>query len=163
MLKDAGGFAAVKDKINEDIQLARHLKGRGYSQVFLDAKNQLLGNMYDSIPHAKMGVMRVIYEYFDNKVYPFLFMGFVMLSFLLLPPLVAIFALAAGAHWAWLCVLSVALVFSAWSITMVNRSLPWYTAFLYPIQFGWTLILSYQSIVLSKKGKGYLWKGRIVR
>ena len=163
VLKEAGGLAAVKDKINEDIQLARHLKNCGFKQVFLDAKKQILGNMYDSIPHAKMGVMRVIYEYFDNLVYPFLFMGFVILFFLLLPPLVAIFALAAAAPWAWLCVLSVVLVLGAWSTTMIDRNIPWYTAFLYPIQFGWTLILSIRSIVLSKKGKGYLWKGRIVR
>jgi len=163
VLENTNGFEPVKDKINEDIQMARYLKKKGYSQVFLDAKEYLSGNMYDSMSHAKMGIMRVVYEYFDNQIYPFLFMGFVMISFLLLPiPFFAVAALT-GHALTKLLGLGVFLVLAAWGITMTDRKLPWYTAFLYPIHFGWVLLLSIHSIILSKKGMGYIWKGRTVR
>jgi len=163
VLKEVGGFNPVKDKINEDIQMARFLKGRGYCQVFLDAKNHLFGNMYDSMNHAKMGIMRVVYEYFDNQVYPFLFMGFVMISFLILPVPLAAAALLTGSPLSGILSLGVLLLLTSWGITMADRKLPWYTAFLYPVHFSWVLILSIRSIVLSKKGRGYVWKGRTVR
>ena len=163
VMESTGGFEPVKDKINEDIQMARHLKGRGFSQVFLDAKDHISGNMYDSMDHARMGVMRVVYEYFDNHVYPFLFMGLVMIATLLLPiPLFPVL-MSAVPGTAWLFGLNIVLVLSAWLVTMRNRRLPWYTALFYPIHFSWTIWLSIRSIVLSRRGKGYKWKGRIVR
>ncbi len=163
VLKEIGGFNTVKDKINEDIQIARHLKRAGYCQVFLDAKDYLSGNMYDSMSHAKMGIMRVVYEYFDNQVYPFLFMGFVMVSFLILPIPLTLIAVLTGSSLSVPLGLGVLLVLASWGITMKNRKLPWYTAFLYPVHFSWVLILSIHSIILSKKGLGYIWKGRTVR
>ncbi len=163
VLKEIGGFIPVKDKINEDIQMARYLKGRGYSQVFIDAKNYLSGNMYDSMSHAKMGIMRVVYEYFDNQVYPFLFMGFVMVSFLILPVPLTLIAVLTGSSLSVPLGLGVVLLLTSWGITMTDRKLPWYTAFLYPVHFSWVLILSIHSIILSKKGLGYIWKGRTVR
>ena len=163
VLENSGGFEPVKNKINEDIQMARYLKREGCSQVFLDAKDYLSGNMYDSMDHAKMGIMRVVYEYFDNQVYPFLFMGFVMISFLILPIPLALAALLTGSAPAGALGLGVLLLLVSWGITMVDRKLPWYTAFLYPVHFTWVLFLSIQSIILSKKGRGYTWKGRIVR
>ncbi|MCK5735654.1 MAG: glycosyltransferase, partial [Spirochaetaceae bacterium] len=163
VLEETGGFEPVKDKINEDIQMARYLKNAGYSQVFLDVKDYLSGNMYDSMNHAKMGIMRVVYEYFDHQVYPFLFMGFVMLMFLLLPIPAALIALLTGNHLTGRIGLGVLLVLMAWGATMADRKLPWYTAFLYPVHFTWVLLLSIHSIILSKKGQGYIWKGRTVR
>lgn len=162
VMDSVNGFEPVKDKINEDIQMARYLKGEGYSQVFLDVKEHLSGNMYDSMDHARMGVMRVVYEYFDNLVYPFLFMGAVMISCLVAPIPLALLALVFGHPAALPLCLSIGLVLGAWMTTMVNRRLPWYTAFFYPIHFTWTIWLSIRSIILSKKGRGYSWKGRIV-
>ncbi len=163
VLKETDGFEPVRDKINEDIQMARYLKDEGFSQVFLDAKDHLSGNMYDSMSHARMGIMRVVYEYFDNQIYPFLFMGFVMISFLLLPIPLTVIMLITGHPLSGLLGLGVLLVLTAWGVTMRNRKLPWYTGFLYPIHFSWVLILSIHSIILSKKGRGYVWKGRTVR
>ena len=163
VMQQTGGFEPVKDKINEDIQMARHLKGQGFSQVFLDAKEHISGNMYDSMDHARMGVMRVVYEYFDNLVYPFLFMGLVMIACLLAPiPLFPIL-LCTAPETALLFGLNILLVLAAWLITMRDRKLPWYTALFYPIHFSWTIWLSIRSIVLSRRGRGYRWKGRIVR
>ena len=163
VLRSVGGFEPVKDKINEDIQMARKLKGEGFRQVFLDAKDHISGNMYDSMAHAKMGIMRVVYEYFDNLVYPFFFMGLVMVALLLAPIPLAIAGFAAGAEWAPVMAVGVALVFTAWLVTMIDRRMPWFIAFLYPVHFTWTLLLSIRSIILSRKGKGYQWKGRTVR
>jgi hypothetical protein len=119
--------------------------------------------MYDSMNHARMGVMRVVYEYFDNLVYPFFFMGTVMLAFLVAPIFLAPAALLNGHAAALPLCLNIGLVFSAWLCTMIDRKLPWYTAFFYPIHFSWTIELSIRSIILSKRGRGYTWKGRIVR
>jgi chlorobactene glucosyltransferase len=163
VLEQIGGFEPVRDKINEDIQLARYLKGKGFRQVFLDAKKHLSGNMYDSMEHARMGIMRVVYEYFDNQIYPFIFMGLVMITFLLLPIPLAITAAIMGSPLLVPLCLGIALVLAAWGITMVDRKLPWYIGFLYPVHFTWVIILSAHSIFLSRKGFGYMWKGRTVR
>ncbi len=162
VMKEVDGFRPVKNKINEDIQMARYLKGKGYSQVFIDAKKYISGNMYDSMDHARMGVMRVLYEYFDNLVYPFIFMGAVMLLFLLMPLVLAPLALYTGHPSALPLFLNIGLVLLAWLLTMLDRKLPWYTAFFYPVHFAWILRLSVRSIVLSKRGLGYIWKGRTV-
>lgn len=162
VLREIDGFKPVRNKINEDIQMARYLKRAGYNQVFLDAKEHISGNMYDSMDHARMGIMRVVYEYFDNLVYPFIFMGIVMVAFLILPLPLVIAAAVFGLAWAMPLALSIALVLSAWILTLIDRGMPWYVALLYPVNFGWTIILSIQSIILSKKGKGYQWKGRTV-
>ncbi len=163
VLEEVNGFEPVKDKINEDIQMARYLKGKGYSQVFLDAKKHISGNMYDSMEHARMGVMRVVYEYFDNKIYPFILMGTIMITCLLAPiPLFPI-ALAYCHPSALPLGLSILLVLTAWLTTMCDRKIPWYAALLYPVHFTWVIWLSIHSIILSTKGRGYQWKGRIVR
>ncbi len=162
VLDETGGFQPVRNKINEDIQMARYLKGKGFSQVFLDAKKHISGNMYDSMQHARMGIMRVLYEYFDNKIYPFIFMSFVMIVLLLLPIPLAITGAFTGNPLSRLLGIGILLVLAAWGITMMDRRLPWYTTFLYPVHFIWAIILSVHSIFLSKKGRGYLWKGRTV-
>ena len=163
VLRELGGFEPVKDKINEDIQMARYLKGKGYSQVFLDAKKRISGNMYDSLDHAKMGIMRVVYEYFDNQIYPFIFMGLVMVFLLLLPPLAAVYGILTQAAWTAVIGMGIGLTLLGWLCTMVNRRQPWYLAFFYPAHFFWALCLSVKSIYLSKRGWGYQWKGRTVR
>lgn len=162
VLEKFGGFEPVKDKINEDIQMARYLKSQGCSQVFLDAKKHLSGNMYDSMEHAKMGIMRVVYEYFDNQIYPFVFMGLVMAAFLIIPIPLALAAVLSGSPLAFPLCLGVSLVIAAWSITMADRNLPWYVGLFYPFHFTWVIILSVHSIVLTRKGRGYTWKGRTI-
>jgi hypothetical protein len=163
VLRKIGGVSPVKDKINEDIQLARFLKSRGYSQVFLDARKHLEGNMYDSMKHARMGIMRVVYEYFDNKVYPFVVIGLVIVTLLLMPIPFCVLSILFGVGPALLLGIGISLVLAAWAITMTSRSIPWYVAFLYPVHFSWVIILSIHSIYLAKKGRGYQWKDRIVR
>jgi hypothetical protein len=106
--------------------------------------------------------MRVADEYFDNKVYPFDFLGLVIILFLILPLPLRLYLIISGGSWP-LSSLSVLLVFSAWAVTMIDRKLPWYVAFLYPVHFIWIIFLSFRSIFLFKKGSGYLWKGRIVK
>jgi hypothetical protein len=113
--------------------------------------------------HARMGIMRVVYEYFDNKIYPFIFMGLVMITFLLLPIPLAMTAAIHGSPLVFPLCLGIALVLAAWGITMIDRKLPWYIGFLYPVHFTWVIILSGHSIFRSRNGFGYTWKGRTVR
>lgn len=163
VLRDAGGFEAVKSTIAEDSQMGRRLKGLGYQQVFLDGKKHIHGNLFDSMDHAKMGIMRIVFDFFDHKVYPFVFLGLSILAFLLLPIPLAGLAFWGGIPWAAPLAASVLLTLTAWAATMAERRIPWYAAFLYPVHFGWVIILCIRSIVISKRGGGFDWKGRIVR
>lgn len=163
VLRDAGGFEAVKGTIAEDSQMGRHLKGLGYHQVFLDGKRHIHGNLFDSMEHAKMGIMRIVFDFFDYKVYPFVFLGLSILAFLLLPIPLAGVALLSGFSWTGPLTVSVLITLTAWAATMAERRIPWYAAFLYPIHFGWVIILCLRSVVISKRGGGFDWKGRIVR
>jgi hypothetical protein len=85
-----------------------------------------------------------------------------MAAFLIVPLPMVILAAVFGLAWATPLALSIVLVLAAWMLTLIDRKMPWYVALLYPVNFGWTIILSIQSIILSKKGKGYQWKGRTV-
>ncbi|MGD9792544.1 MAG: glycosyltransferase family 2 protein [Acidimicrobiia bacterium] len=52
MLADAGGFAAVRSHLTDDIALVRHLAGRGWRTAMLDGSDVLTVTMHTSAPDA---------------------------------------------------------------------------------------------------------------
>lgn len=157
-----GGFGVVYDKILEDIQMARAMKNAGYRHVFLDARKVLEGYMYDSWEHTVSGLKRVIYEYFDKKVYPLAILTVFFLGFMILPPYLIPVSLFAG--WAsapWIIAGNAGLLLG-WMITLYDRRIPWYVPFFYPVQFAFILFLAWKSLIDDVTGHGTNWKDRKV-
>lgn len=156
----AGGYQAIKEKINEDINMARVMKAKNYSHIFLDATAYLEGDMYDSFKKGIDGITRTLYEYFDWKIYPIFILTFYLFFCIVLPPFLAIgLIFYSGLLWAHFMLASF-LFYLAWSIICYNRKLKWFTPIFMPIQFFIIIICGWRSIAL--KRRGYLWKGRYV-
>ena len=157
-----GGFEVVKDKIIEDIQMARAVKAAGYKHVFLDARKVLSGNMYDSWRHTVVGLKRSIYEYFDKKLYPLVIMTFFIAGFLVVPGFLVPLSLALGwAETPWILAGNAG-IFLGWAITVYDRRLPWYVPLFYPVQFLFILVLAWKGVYDDVSGQGFDWKDRKV-
>ena len=159
----SGGFARVRDKILEDIQMGRTMKSDGYRHVFLDARNVLSGNMYDSWDHTVQGLKRSIYEYFDKKAYPLVILSFFIIAVLILPPFILLFSCLFGSFLPVPLLLGNLGIQLAWCINLYDRKVPWYVPFFFPFQFAFVIILAWISLVDDVSGRGYLWKDRTVR
>ena len=157
-----GGFEVVKDKILEDIQMARAVKAAGYKHVFLDARKVLAGNMYDSWEHTVAGLKRSIYEYFDKKFYPLVILSVFITAFLVLPaPLIPVALICGWEHTPWLLAGNAGILIG-WGVTIFDRRLPWYVPLFYPVQFLFILVLAWKSVYDDVTGQGYDWKDRKV-
>ncbi len=157
-----GGFEVVKDKILEDIQMARAVKSAGYKHVFLDARKVLAGNMYESWKHTVAGLKRSIYEYFDKKVYPLAIMSVFITGFLIVPAFLIPLSLIFGwTETPWILAGNGGILLG-WAITLYDRRLPWYVPLFYPVQFFYVLILAWKSCYDDKTGHGFDWKDRKV-
>jgi len=56
----------------------------------------------------------------------------------------------------------VALFFSMWCLITVFHKMPWYNAFLYPLQFTNLLFMATFYTVKFRIGPGVTWKGRVI-
>lgn len=159
--KKIGGYESVREKINDDINIAREIKRVGLRHIFIDGKNYLEGNMYDHFSACVKGISRTLYEYFDWKLYPIIILSVYILGFIVATPFVGIGLLLKGSFWGWIF-LSAALSFLlSWWLTLFDRRMAWFSAFLYPFQMLLIIFCAWKSVFL--KNSGYEWKGRKVK
>jgi chlorobactene glucosyltransferase len=158
-----GGYSSVRNKITEDVYIAREAKREGFKVAFIDAKDQSQVRMYPSFSEAINGISKNIYDFFEKKLYSLLIL-MVFLSIILLFPVAYLIFQA----WTWgphlvLSTLCVGLFFLTWAIVMVDRKAKAWICFLYPLLFIILLFIALKSLVASIWGGGYIWKGRLVR
>ena len=163
VLEAIGGYESVRQSINEDVQISRAVKARGFRHAFLDVKDHLRGNMYNGMGHMLEGLERVLFEYFDRKVYPLAVMSVFLLAVFVAPAPVLAAALAAG--WAGIgwAALGYGLIFAAWALALWDRRMPWWSPPVFPFTFGVIIWLAWRAIVNNLSGKAYQWKGRSIR
>ena len=160
--ESVGGYGAVRDRINEDVCMARMMKERGFRHAFLDAKDVLSGQLYGSFGAAVRGLRRIQLEYFDGSALTLALIVVLLGGLVLFPPIIAILDFSAGRKipaglWA-----GMAVFLAAWSTVLWNRRQKWYVPFLYPIQFSVMAWVCLTSIVDGVSGRGYLWKDRVI-
>ncbi|MDM4720005.1 glycosyltransferase family A protein [Micromonospora sp. WMMA1363] len=93
---EAGGHAAVADRVLEDVELARAVKRAGGRIALADGSRLAACQMYDDWPQLRDGYTKSLWATFGHPTVA----GAVVALLLLLytaPPLVAVLALAAGA------------------------------------------------------------------
>ncbi len=158
-----GGYREVRREVGEDIHIARYAKARGLRVAFLDAATVVSCRMYEGFRNAVKGIAKNIFDFFDKKVYPIVILSVFVGAFMLAPPVVLAVGAAVGAAWASWLALGVGLFFVTWAAVVYERRMPWYTPFFYPVLFVLILVIAWQSAADSLSGKGYEWKGRIVK
>jgi chlorobactene glucosyltransferase len=162
VFEQVGGFNAVKKKTSEDIYLARHVKARGYTTMFLDLSDQVKCRMYCGYRKAVEGIGKNIFDFFGKNSLLLAAVFFAIFFFLLLPfPLFFLEAVVRGGHAINLFIVN-CLYTLTWTILFLDRKITWYYALLWPLMFVNLLYMAGWSWFKTVSGQGFLWKDRIV-
>jgi chlorobactene glucosyltransferase len=158
-----GGYGAVRDRVSEDVRIARLVKRSGGRVLFTDLKAQVSCSMYDDYRSAVDGISKNVFDYVDKNVgllaaatvaVP-LFAFVPLVGSIWLPP-----ALAGAQVW---FRIDVFLSFGAWAIVAWERRLPWYLPLISPLVLTSALSAGWRAFRLFGEGKAVLWKGRMVK
>ena len=160
--REAGGHAAVKGFISEDIFMARHMKRSGFRCLFLDAKTYVSCFMYEDAREAIDGVAKNIFDFFEKKLYPILILN-VYVFLLLLSPIFLLLFLGHIHNVLLLAGLSHTLLSISWMLLLYPRKMPWYLPLIFPVLLVCILFAAWVSVARSTSGAGHRGKGRIVR
>jgi hypothetical protein len=132
LLASLGGYSLLKDKVSEDVHMARLIKRQGGRTLFADLKAHVSCRMYKDYLSAIVGLSKNVYDYF-GKNQAVLIAATVGITIALLLPIPASLWLPAGFEATRLIFrLSCLLMFSAWLLLTFDRRLPWYLPFFYP-------------------------------
>ena len=158
-----GGYASVRHKISEDVYMGRELKKRGHRLVFLDVQNHVSCRMYKSFYEAVQGIAKNIYDFFEKHVISIVALTVFISGGLVLPVVLLPLGIITHGQHVHLAATTVGLFLAAWTLFLYNRGMPWYAPLLYPFLFILLIYIAWKSVIDDTLGKGYLWKGRIVK
>ena len=158
----AGGHAAVRDRVLEDVELARAVKRSGGRVVLADASRLARCRMYTSWAQVRDGYGKSLWASFASPVAA----GFVLALLLLLyaaPPVLAVAALVAGAPTTALAALAAYLVGVAGRVVAARATGGrwWPDALAHPLSvalLGWLTARSYHL----HRRRRLSWRGRPV-
>lgn len=168
-MRSIGGYDRLKRITTEDVYLARIMKREGFKTMFLDFKNCASCRMYPNYKKAAMGISKNIFDFLGKHSMILIPIAVVLLPVLCFPfPLLIreIYrVLACGVEtgpWLYALVINNVLVLASWLVICISRRVSVFIAFMYPLLFLNLSVLVVMSWSRSKRGKGYMWKGRIV-
>ncbi|HOV94877.1 MAG TPA: glycosyltransferase family 2 protein [Spirochaetales bacterium] len=161
--REIGGYTLVKQQVTEDVRIARELKKQGGKVVFIDAKPSVTCRMYSDYKSSMKGVSKNIFDYF-NKNTVLLSLATVAAVLFLFGPLAGVIITFATNSVAKFFFLGAFLgVFLAWVAVTVQRRLPWYVPFVFPVIFVNDLSGAWYARRVISKGNAIEWKGRFVK
>jgi len=157
-----GGFSAIRKKTSEDMYLARYVKNRGFKTVFLDIGDQVQCRMYKGYRAALEGIGKNIFDFLGKNTLLIFCIALAVIFFLFLPfPLLIRSFLHGGPHTKEL--LTVNILFTiTWATLFLDRKIPWYRAFLWPLMFLNLVYMAVWSWFRTISGQGFVWKNRMV-
>jgi len=158
-----GGYEEVRHQATEDVKMARVIKKYGGKIAFVDLKDTVECRMYTTYKGAIQGIAKNAYDYLGKNLI-ILFLGTVAVPLIFFIPVIVCFI-----DIPWLgpalpfLKASAILSFYTWLLETIDRRLPWYVAFIYPIVLVNTLSSLWRGFHLVNKEGGIEWKGRKVR
>lgn len=162
-LDAVGGYEAIKNEINEDVFIARLLTEKKYSVYFIDAKDHISGEWYETPSAAIQGYGRVIVNFFHNRTFVLLLaLGFIFVYFLLFPvTVISSFLLNDWDKWILLFMYLIFII--EWNFNIYQRGFRFDWRFFFPVvTFAMTGYVFIYSLDRKIKGIGYQWKNRQV-
>lgn len=161
--EEIGGYAAVKHEVSEDIRIARLLKKKGGKVIFSDLKQYASCRMYKDYPSAMAGISKNVFDYM-NKNFAFLLAVTIAVPLLFFVPIIGSIwmpsALKAAQPFFWTQIM---MIFYSFGLVTMERMLPWYVPFVYPVILINVLSLAWRAFRLFLSGKAIEWKGRMVK
>ncbi len=161
--KRIGGFEEVRHQATEDVKMARVVKKHGGRIAFVDLKDTVECRMYTTYRDAIQGIAKNAYDYL-GKNFVILFLGTVAVPLIFFIPVIVCFI---DIPWLGPALpflrASAILSFYTWVLQTIDRRLPWYVAFIYPLVLVNALSSLWRGFHLVNKEGGIEWKGRKVR
>lgn len=159
---EAGGYDVIRNKASEDMYMARNMKKKQFLPLFLDAKQVASCRMYEGYAKSLKGLSKNIADFFGNNVFAVSLVAVAIIAGLLAPLPAGIVLCCLGHMDAVLLLIGALLYFAVWICVCLDRAIPLYIAFLYPLLFWNLLVLVVCSGARTYKKTGFEWKGRIV-
>jgi chlorobactene glucosyltransferase len=166
----AGGHQAIKERILEDVSLARAVKAAGYRIAFVDALDLIACHMYTSFANTWVGFSRTFFSFYNYSLIAALLIIFLDLLLFIVPPLLPLVALfvplplniillALGSYGIGVLMrLVLALRF-----TRSPKLLTLLLCFLHPVAMILSCLILLNSIRWHYRKQGTEWKGRYYR
>ncbi len=89
----SGGHMAIKDRILEDVALARAVKAAGYRIAFVDALELIYCHMYTSFTQTWAAFSRTFFSFYDCSLFGAFVILILDLSLFVVPPLILLSSL----------------------------------------------------------------------
>ena len=163
MYRKVGGYAAVRNKVSEDVRIARLVKKQGGKVLFVDLKDWVSCRMYENYGDAIAGLSKNVYDYFNKNIFVLIAATIAVPLIFFVPIIGAVwvpgFLAAAQPHFR----LSFMLCFYAWVVVTMGRMLPWYVPLIYPLILVNVLSTAWRAARIFSTGKAIPWKGRMVK
>jgi len=159
----SGGYENVKKEITEDVYISREMKRQGYKIGLLDAKKHLCCRMYDDFSTAVDGIGKNIFDFFEKQLAPIIFLAAFIVIFLILPPFWTVFLYLTGNPLFSTAIPGILLFTAGWGLCLQNRKQDWFLPLIYPLMFSMIVFVAVKSVNDFRSGKGYTWKGRILK
>jgi len=158
-----GGFTPIKDRVSEDVRIARLIKRNKGRVLFADLKNRLSCRMYSDYASAIVGLSKNVYDYFGKNPVVLLAATAGISIFLLLPVLASLwlppFMISVQGTFR----LASLAMLATWLLVALDRRLPWYVPLTYPLILINVLSTAWRAARLFSTGRAVEWKGRMVR
>ncbi len=162
-----GGHASVKNRILEDVLLARAVKAAGYHMIFVDAQDLVRCRMYHSFAEVWSGFSKNLFAFY-NYALPFALVGLVLNILLFIVPIL----LVISALFVPLSPTTLILAISAYVLpalmrvlltlrfTHTQRGMMLLLCLLHPVSIALECLILLNSIRWHYRKEGTLWKGR---
>ncbi len=162
-----GGHSSVKNRILEDVLLARAVKAAGLRMIFVDAQDLVRCRMYRSFAEVWSGFSKNLFAFY-NYALPFALIGLVLNILLFIVPALLILSalfipfsfptllLATGAY-ALPVVMRMLLTLR---FTQTQRGLMLLLCLLHPVSIALECLILLNSIRWHYRKEGTVWKGR---
>jgi len=156
-----GGHEFVKDKITEDVFMARYVKDMGYKIIFMDGSHHIAHRSYEGFQSSIKCISKNVVDAVGNKyffllpVLAFYFFAFVLPSFFWINSFLYL-----GIHFYQLTIILLIGLYLTF-IILHNHGFKFFIKLIFPVIFLITLYTVLKSITDKVLKKNIVWKGRI--
>lgn len=163
----AGGHQAIKERILEDVSLARAIKAAGYRMAFVDAHTMVYCHMYTSFSNTWVGFSKTFFAFYNYSLTAALAIILLDLTLFVAPPLLFLLSLFVP-----LPPIVVLLALSNYGIAILMRlllairfarfqkRLALLLCFLHPVTIILGCLILLNSMRWHYRKRGTAWKGR---
>mgnify|MGYP000114958956 CR=1 FL=1 len=158
-----GGYETVRHQATEDVRMSRQVKAFGGKVIFVDLKDCVECRMYEDFPSAKKGIAKNAYDYLGKSNLALIgaTAGVPLIYFI---PFALLFV---NIPWFGPALpflkASAVLTMYTWVLTTIDRRLPVYVPFIYPLILINTLSALWRGFRAVRREGGVEWKGRKVQ